>query len=228
MAEVWLRQALWSYGPCLKAAVPLPLTPSRRAGRRGGLFCRSAEAAPHAWRHLRDGCELGGGDPVALTAGQGVAHVSAACREPAPQCPPSVAIGGKSRLWLVLHAQGRGTEPLGAALRGCGAATWSRQRSNVSPLRPREGGVDTSPKHGLKGGVAALAKCPSCASLGRAWWLWAACTPRGRGQPTGRPATVSGAWLAASKVADLTAFGRPGAAAAAEQERLYADRASPR
>ena len=32
-----------------------------------------------------------------------------------------------------------------------------------------------------------------CASSGGAWWLWAACTPRGRGQPTGRPATASGA-----------------------------------
>ena len=30
----------------------------------------------------------------------------------------------------------------------------------------------------------------SCASSRCAWWLWAACTPRVRGQPTGRPATV--------------------------------------
>jgi len=36
-----------------------------------------------------------------------------------------------------------------------------------------------------------LGQCPlgsaPCASSGRAWWLWAACTP------TGRPATASGA-----------------------------------
>eukprot|EP00964_Phaeocystis_antarctica_P021828 scaffold12121_cov57-Phaeocystis_antarctica.AAC.2 len=32
-----------------------------------------------------------------------------------------------------------------------------------------------------------------CASSGRAWQLSAACTPRGRGQPTGNPATASGA-----------------------------------
>ena len=32
-----------------------------------------------------------------------------------------------------------------------------------------------------------------CASSGRAWWRWAACTARGRGQPIGRPATASGA-----------------------------------
>ena len=64
----------------------------------------------------------------------------------------------------------------------------------------------------------------SCASSGRAWWLWAACTPRRRERPAGRPATASGAranlelawWeLAASKVATKsptpsTAFGPPG------------------
>jgi GNAT superfamily N-acetyltransferase len=32
-----------------------------------------------------------------------------------------------------------------------------------------------------------------CATSGRTGWLGAACTPRGRGQPTGRPATASGA-----------------------------------
>ena len=30
----------------------------------------------------------------------------------------------------------------------------------------------------------------SCASSGRAWWLWAACTLRGRSRPTGRPDTA--------------------------------------
>ena len=31
------------------------------------------------------------------------------------------------------------------------------------------------------------------ASSGSAWWIWAACTPRGRSRATGRPATASGA-----------------------------------
>ena len=46
-------------------------------------------------------------------------------------------------------------------------------------------------------------------SSGRACWLWAACTSRGRGQPTGCSATAAGAERAASKVAYLTAWISP-------------------
>jgi chromosome segregation ATPase len=45
-------------------------------------------------------------------------------------------------------------------------------------------------QHGQSGPLAGP-QLGSCAASGRAWQLWAACAPRGRGQPTGCPAVVS-------------------------------------
>ena len=71
-------------------------------------------------------------------------------------------------------------------------------------------------------GMPAWSQCPPwqapAPSSGRVCWLRAACTSRGRGQPTGCSATAAGAERAASKVAYLTAaagaeraaFGPPG------------------
>ena len=52
----------------------------------------------------------------------------------------------------------------------------------------------------------AVPRLASCASSGRAWRLWAACTPRGRGQPTGRKSLPRVLALAASKVAHFPAL----------------------
>ena len=58
-------------------------------------------------------------------------------------------------------------------------------------------------------GMPAWSQCPPwqapAPSSGRVCWLRAACTSRGRGQPTGCSATAAGAERAASKVAYLTA-----------------------
>ena len=60
-----------------------------------------------------------------------------------------------------------------------------------------------------------------------AWCLWAACTPRGTERPAHRaPRHTSGARAAASKVADSSAFGHPGAGRAAPP-RAYDDQARP-
>ena len=47
-------------------------------------------------------------------------------------------------------------------------------------------------QHGQSGPLA-VPQLGSCASSGRAWWLWAAFTLRGRSRPIGRPDTASGA-----------------------------------
>ena len=63
----------------------------------------------------------------------------------------------------------------------------------------------------VKSAPSAAPQLATCALSGGAWWLWAACT-RGRGRRRGQwpPDRCLGAQLAAFKVADLTAFVRPG------------------
>ena len=50
----------------------------------------------------------------------------------------------------------------------------------------------TALQHGQSAALA-VPQLGFCAFSGRAWWLWAACTLRGRLQSTGRPATASDA-----------------------------------
>ena len=56
----------------------------------------------------------------------------------------------------------------------------------------REGAPKAAPQQGQSAPLAAP-QLGSCASPGRAWRLWAARHSQGRGRPTGRPATASGA-----------------------------------
>ena len=56
----------------------------------------------------------------------------------------------------------------------------------------------------------AVPQLGSCASSGRAWWLWAARYSQGEAQPLGPQPRPRGLKRAASKVADSTAFDHPG------------------
>ena len=71
--------------------------------------------------------------------------------------------------------------------RGLGAEEILRLRSGPCPKSPI-----LLPHHGTSGALAAP-QLGSCASSGRAWRLWAVCTPGSRGPPTERPASPSGA-----------------------------------
>ena len=70
----------------------------------------------------------------------------------------------------------------------------------------------------------AVPEVAPCASSGRAWRLWAACTPKGGGgrRPTGRPATASGAQAGRLRSGQFPpAFDHPGAAGVLADVRLY-------
>jgi hypothetical protein len=68
----------------------------------------------------------------------------------------------------------------------------------------------------------AVPEVAPCASSGRAWRLWAACTPKGGAVgPPGAQPLPQVLELAASKAADVTAFGQAGAAGVLADVRLY-------
>ena len=78
------------------------------------------------------------------------------------------------------------------------------------------GGFFTASQHGRSAVWAVPPLLGSCASSGRAWRLWAARCSQGKAGPLGAQPVPRLLELVAFKVADSTAFDRPGAPAVAK------------
>ena len=115
------------------------------------------------------------------------------------------------RVWLEIDKDGSGTLSLPelAEYYGFNLSPSAKRKGDQTANMTDEQIMEALPRV-LKAPPLAVPEVGSCAFTGRAWRLWAAWHSQGRGQPTGRSATASGARASRLRsrrfLADVTAF----------------------